>query len=195
MIPAGARGAWQELETKLRPFVARRVKSATDADDVIQDVFLRMQRGLAGLRDDERFGPWAYQVARSAIADHHRSAARYVLADEGTTESLADESTSDEPGIFERDLSSFVSAFVALLPELYREALVLTELQEMPHKSAADKLGTSLPAMKSRVARGRQMLREAIEQCCHVALDVRGKVLACEPRPNGLAPDGCCGST
>ncbi|HQP39291.1 MAG TPA: sigma factor, partial [Polyangiaceae bacterium] len=69
MIDPAARGAWRDLEAKLRPFVARRVRSDVDVDDIVQDVFLRMQRGLAGLRDEERFGPWVYQVARSAIAD------------------------------------------------------------------------------------------------------------------------------
>ena len=51
-----------------------------------QDAFLRMQRGLAGLRDDERFGPWVYRVARSAIADHHRAAARHDVVEPGETE-------------------------------------------------------------------------------------------------------------
>jgi RNA polymerase sigma-70 factor (ECF subfamily) len=75
MISPEMRGAWRELERKLRPFVERRV-SGPDADDVLQDVFLRMQRGLAGLREEERFGPWVYQVARSAILDHRRRTAR-----------------------------------------------------------------------------------------------------------------------
>ena len=68
MIEAAARGAWKDLDAKLRPFIARRVRSPMDVDDVVQDVFLRMQRAVSGLRDDERFGPWVYQVTRSAIA-------------------------------------------------------------------------------------------------------------------------------
>jgi RNA polymerase sigma factor (sigma-70 family) len=73
VIEAEARGAWKDLEAKLRPFVARRVRGA-DAEDVLQDVLFRVARGLAGLRDDQRFGPWVYVVARSAIADHQRAA-------------------------------------------------------------------------------------------------------------------------
>jgi len=46
--------SWQEVETRLRPFVARRV-SPGDVDDVMQDIFVRMQRGLTALRDEERF--------------------------------------------------------------------------------------------------------------------------------------------
>ena len=46
MIDPAARGAWRDLEAKLRPFVARRVRSDVDVDDIVQDVFLRMQRVL-----------------------------------------------------------------------------------------------------------------------------------------------------
>ncbi len=81
MIDRAARGAWRDLETKLRPFIARRVPAEVDVDDVVQDVFLRMQRGLAGLRDEERFGAWVYQVARTAIVDHQRRAAKHPVAD------------------------------------------------------------------------------------------------------------------
>src|SRR5690606_23888880 len=75
VIDASSRGAWHTLLGELRPFVARRVRAA-DVDDVVQDVFLRMQRALPELRDEERFGAWIHTVARSAIADHLRAAAR-----------------------------------------------------------------------------------------------------------------------
>lgn len=71
--------AWRALEAKLRPFVAKRVREA-DVDDVVQEVFLRIQRGLSSLRDDQRFGPWVYQIARSAIVDHARVDARHPQA-------------------------------------------------------------------------------------------------------------------
>src|SRR3954447_22963073 len=80
MIVGDARStAQRDLEAKLRPFIARRV-SPSDVDDVLQDVFLRVQRGVAAIRDDERFGPWVYQVARSAIAEQLRARARHPLA-------------------------------------------------------------------------------------------------------------------
>ena len=158
MIEAGARNAHRELELKLRPFVARRVSSAADVDDVVQDVFLRMQRGIASLRDDERFGAWVYQVARSAIADHRRARARHPLTDR----------EPDEP-IEERDervdLAAYVAPFVAMLPSPYREALTLTELEGLTQREAAEMLGISLSGMKSRVQRGRTQLRELFEEC------------------------------
>lgn len=63
---------------------------------------------------------------------------------------------------------------------------------EETQKEAAAMIGISLSGMKSRVQRGRQQLREMFEACCEIALDVRGHVVSCEPRPDGRLPDCRC---
>lgn len=194
MIDAAARGAWRDLESKLRPFVARRVRADADVDDIVQDVFLRMQRGLDALRDDARFGPWVYQVARSAIVDHQRRAAKHVVADPDDAADMAMEEEDDDREV-ERELADYIAPFVAMLPSPYREALTLTELEGLTQKEAAEMLGISLSGMKSRVQRGRQQLRGALDDCCRIALDVRGRVVSCEPRPDGKLPESCCAGT
>ncbi len=188
VIDPGARGAWRELEAKLRPFVARRVRSEVDVDDVLQEVFLRIERGLAGLRDDERFGPWVYQVARSAIVDHGRVAARHRVADGLPDDEPA--AVEDDDGAVAQGLAAYLAGLVATLPSPYREALTLTELEGLTQKAAAELAGISLSGMKSRVQRGRAQLRKALEDCCHIALDARGRPVSCEPRP-GARPGAC----
>jgi RNA polymerase sigma-70 factor, ECF subfamily len=189
LIDPAAQGAFVDLTTRLRPFVARRVRG-DEVDDVLQEVFLRMHRGLPTLRDDQRFGPWVYQIARSAIVDHQRAASRHPSATLSATEELPEVQDADAGGRAERALAVHIAPFVAMLPSPYREALTLTELQGLTQKQAAEMLGVSLSGMKSRVQRGRVRLRELLEACCKIALDVRGGVMACEPRL-GRAPDGC----
>lgn len=191
VIDPAARGAWRDLQAKLRPFVARRVRSEADVDDVVQDVFVRMQRGLPELRDEDRFGPWVYQVARSAIVDHQRVAAKHRVVDGSALEEAPLEVEEDDRAVLE-ELASYVAPFVAMLPSPYREALTLTELEGLTQRQAAGLLGVSATAMKSRVQRGRVLLRKALEDCCHIALDARGRVVACVPRPDGRLPGGCC---
>ena len=193
MITSESRGVWSDLEARLRPFVARRVSSSTDVDDVLQNVFLRMQRGLSELRDDQRFGPWVYKVARNAIADHRRAVSRHPTSSISSTEEpaiLIVEEGEGEGGA-EEDLAAHVAPFIALLPSPYREALTLTELEGITQKEAAAMLGVSLSGMKSRVQRGRQRLRDLFESCCEIALDARGHVVACEPRPERPVPCQC----
>jgi RNA polymerase sigma-70 factor, ECF subfamily len=182
MIESTARGNWKELDRKLRPFVARRVTAPADIDDVLQEIFLRMQRGLPSLRDDERFGPWLFRVARTTIVDHRRRAARQKIAEPKQEVAAPEADASDDDAAVERELATYVAPFVATLPSPYREALTLTELEGLTQKQAADMLGISLSGMKSRVQRGRARLRELFDACCEIALDARGHVMACEPR-------------
>jgi RNA polymerase sigma-70 factor (ECF subfamily) len=196
VIQPNARAAWQELEGQLRPFVARRLSQSADVDDVLQDIYLRIQAGVGQLRDVDRFGPWVYRIARSALADHGRSRARHPLpvGDPAQLETAAAQSDAPEDGdgIAEQGLAQNLAVFVAALPSPYREAITLTELQGVTQKDAADMLGISPSGMKSRVQRGRQQIRDMLQACCEIALDGRGRVLSYDRRPDGKVPDKCC---
>lgn len=172
---------WQDVAAQLRPFLARRVAEA-DVDDVLQDVWLRVQRGLPRLRDEERFTSWLFQIARSAVAEHQRSRARHPLPDAPGESDLVAERTADDREAA-RSLACCVSIFVARLPSPYREAVTLVELEGLTMREAAEMVGVSVSGMKSRVQRGRAQLRELFDECCEIALDARGKVIDYEPRP------------
>jgi RNA polymerase sigma-70 factor (ECF subfamily) len=201
VIQPNARGAWQELEGQLRPFVARRLSDAADAadvDDVLQDIYLRIQSGVGELRDSEKFGPWVYRVARNALADHGRSRARHPLpmtepSDDDVTAPATDGLDDSDEGA-EQGLAKNLAVFVAALASPYREAVTLTELQGMSQKDAAEMLGISVSGMKSRVQRGRRQMREMLQACCEIALDARGHVLSYERRVQGKVPESCCGA-
>jgi RNA polymerase sigma-70 factor (ECF subfamily) len=195
VIEANTRGAWQELEGQLRPFVARRLTDPSEVDDVLQEIFLRIQTGVADLRDTERFGPWVYRVARNALADHGRVRARHPLVAASPVDEEASQpapAAEDGAESAQQTLAKNLAVFVAALPSPYREAVTLIELQGMSQKDAAEMLGISLSGMKSRVQRGRQQIREMLLDCCEIALDPRGRVLSYDRRPEGKVPESCC---
>lgn len=173
---------WQDAVARLRPFVGRQVPAA-DVDDVLQDVFLRIQRGLASLRDEERYTSWLFQVARSSVAEHARRRARHPVAAVAAEDELPAPPPEDDDREAARMLAACVSLFVARLPSPYREAVTLVELQGLTAREAAELVGISVSGMKSRVQRGRAQLRELFERCCEIALDARGKVTSFAPRP------------
>lgn len=184
---SSAPAPWQDVAAQLRPFLARRVEAA-EVDDVLQDVFVRVQRGLPGLRDEERFTSWLFQIARSSIAEHLRTRARHPLTAEPVEPELAAEPTDDDREAA-RSLARCVSLFVARLPSPYREAVTLVELEGLTVREAAEMAGTSVSGMKSRVQRGRAQLRRLFDECCEIALDARGKVIDYAPRPRPCACD------
>jgi len=174
---------WSDVAGRLRPFIARRV-AAGEVDDVVQDVLVRMHRGLPELRDDDRFAAWMFQVARNAIVDAGRKRARTPDA----VGELAD-APAPTPDADDREaataLAGCVSLFVARLPSPYREAITLVELEGRTAKDAAAMVGISVSGMKSRVQRGRAQLRALFEECCEIAVDVRGKPTSFAPRCKG----------
>lgn len=173
---------WTDVATRLRPFIARRVPSS-DVDDVVQDVLVRMHRGLPDLRDDERFSAWMFQVARNAIADAGRKPRSELVEPDALDERPAPPSDDDRDAA--TALAGCVSLFVAALPSPYREAITLVELEGLSVAAAADIAGVSVSGMKSRVQRGRARLRALFEACCEIALDARGKVTDVTPRACG----------
>jgi RNA polymerase sigma-70 factor (ECF subfamily) len=196
MIRPEARGAWKELEQQLRPYVARRVASPADADDVLQDIFERIHQGLGALRDEERFGGWVYRIANSALVDRARRRARTPQVSWRDTASLGAAADACADGL-QSALGECVALFVSRLPSPYREAITLTELEGLTQKEAAEMLGVSLSALKSRVLRGRDKIRDMFGQCCEVSVDCRGRVIECEPRVRDGGPKarGAAGSS
>ena len=192
MIRSEARGAWKEIEGRLRPYIASRVASNADVDDVLQEVFAKMHAGLASLRDGERFGGWVYQIAAHAVADLGRKRARDPLA-QGVPllEFGSVDAAGDTAALLQAELGACVALFVARLPSPYREAVTLTDLQSIRQSEAAEMLGISISGMKSRVQRGREKIRDMFEECCQVSVDCRGRIVECEPRALEQVPEDC----
>jgi RNA polymerase sigma-70 factor (ECF subfamily) len=193
VIPSEARGAWRDIEARLRPYVARRVASAAEVDDIVQEILVRIHSGLASLHDGERFGGWVYRIAQRAIADSARARARALIAQDVEL-SVDAGAGADEAADLELDLGECVALFVARLHSPYREAITLTELQGLTQKEAAEMLDISLSGMKSRVQRGRDKIREMFEECCQISVDCRGRVVECESRSLEEIPEDCRGA-
>jgi RNA polymerase sigma-70 factor (ECF subfamily) len=191
---------WEELYANLRGFVGRRVRNSADADDVVQRILLQIYKGLASVRDGERFHAWVYRTARNTIVDHYRSPAlnRELPAGDATDLSLegpvdghAATETDDDAAF--REVARCLTPLMRLLPAAQSEALTLTELHGLDQADAARQTGVSVSGMKSRVQRGRRQLKAALEQCCRLQLDRRGGVVAFEPRrEDSCSPCGSC---
>jgi RNA polymerase sigma-70 factor, ECF subfamily len=166
------------VAAQIRPFVARRVPS-DEVDDVVQEILARVHDNADALDEDANFVAWLHRIARNTIIDHHRHRERRDAKHTAFATEWTDDDTEGEDA--RASLARFVGAFVGMLPSPYREALQLTELDGCTIREAADREGISLPGMKSRVQRGRRMLREMFEACCEIALDARGRVIDYEP--------------
>ncbi|MFI6317559.1 RNA polymerase sigma factor SigZ [Nonomuraea sp. NPDC050556] len=170
--------AWHELRARLVTFVTRRIDTPDDAEDIVQDVLLKVSQGIGGVREHERLEAWVYQIARNTIVDHHRRNRTRTLAH---ARAVLDRSFASEPDVGSSVLTGCLRSMIDRLPEHYREAITLTEYDGLTQADAAERLGLSVPGMKSRVQRARARLGELIAECCRVELDVRRAVRHVEP--------------
>ena len=166
---------WAEFGDRLRTFIAVRVGNQADAEDILQDVFLRVYAHLDALADEQRLMTWVYQIARNAIVDHHRRRRPTAPLPEAIA---APEAPPDD--LIPELLPGLATMLGRLSPE-DREALVLTEVEGLSQREVADRLGLSLSGAKSRVQRARKKLRHAFVECCRVELDRLGGVASYQP--------------
>lgn len=180
--------SWQELVRAVKSYIGRRVSNPEDRDDLVQDVLLRIHRGLDGLKGQASLGPWVYSIASNAVVDYWRRRGKRPAAvplDRAEIALGALAAATDDGDLLQQTVAAYVADMVTRLESPYRETLTLTELQGMKYADAAKTLGISLTAIKSRVLRGRQMLRKALARCCEIELGPTGRVLECTPRGRG----------
>ena len=163
---------WNQYRHRLLAFIRGRVGDESAADDILQEVFIRVHQHLCCLPQPDKLESWIYQIARNLIIDHYRKRREVVELPDDLPAELDLPETSAES-----ELAEGLKEMVAQLPEPYREALLLTEYQGMTQPDLARRLGISLSGAKSRVQRARDKLRDLLLACCHVELDRRGRVM------------------
>lgn len=179
----GHEPSWGYFVDGLRAFIARRVP-AQDADDVAQDALLRIHKSAASLRDPERVQAWVYSVARFAIADYYRTHRRVEVADSIELDAMVDPKAgvAEKLASFSGDHSAheevltWLRPTAELLPDGYRQALLMADFEGRTQREVADALGLSLPGAKSRVQRARRLLATELERCCSIELGAEGRV-------------------
>lgn len=166
---------YEDFHSKLYHFILGRIPDPNTAEDILQDVYLKIHSNIDELRESDRLQSWIYQITRNAITDYYRR----VLPQEELPESLASP-LEEEPDAL-AELAASVKGMLNCLPDKYREALELTELQGISQIELASKLNISVSGAKSRVQRAREKLKEAFLDCCHFEFDRLGRVIDYEP--------------
>jgi RNA polymerase sigma-70 factor (ECF subfamily) len=140
---------------------------------------VRIHRRLDTLQEASRVAAWVYQIARNVIADHFRRQSSDALPVE--EEVAAKDAAEDALAC---GAAHWLVTMVEELPETYRDAVRLAELEGLPHQAVADRLGISHSAAKQRIVRGREQLRQVLDRCCTFERDCRGNVVDYDPKPN-----------
>jgi RNA polymerase sigma-70 factor (ECF subfamily) len=159
---------WTNMHDRLLAFVLTRIDSLDEAEDILQDVFLKVHLNLSTIRDVSKIESWIFQITRNSISDRYRKTGNIRLdEDVPIHDSYAINDPTDE-------IATYVREIVDTLSPIYREAIELIDYQGMNQFEAAKNIGISVSGMKSRIQRARAMVREIMLACCHFGFDTEG---------------------
>ncbi len=165
---------WDALYNELLSFVYARVKDRSTAQDIVQDVFIKVHTKGSQLREAEKISNWIYQITRNAVADHFRKSSRKIEPVNVNWESSYHE--------FNECVSHCLRVLMASLPDKYRRPLQLAEIENLTQYEIAEQLNISYSGARSRVQRARKMLKDKLDELYFIKTDSYGNVIVCKDR-------------
>ena len=169
---------WTDFHRELKSYITKVVKNQTDADDILQEVFIKIIRNSDKVKQAKNMRHYIYGIVRNTVGDYFRNKKQ----SNGDAE-IPDAVTEENEQFLNSTIADCcVKPFINQLPEKYKEALILTEFQDISQKDLADKLNISYSGAKSRIQRGKEKLKELILNCCAYQSDVYGNLMEAEEK-------------
>jgi RNA polymerase sigma-70 factor, ECF subfamily len=163
---------WNRFHQKLMVFIQGKVKDKAAAEDLLQDVFIKIQMNLGSLKEETKLQSWIFQIARNVVTDYFRSQKSGGSIDD-SFELIENENNQNVMP----EVESWLGEFIDDLPEKYRDAIIYSEFEGIPQKELAKRLGISYTNARARVQRGRKLLKNNLEMCCEFFTDQYGNVI------------------
>ena len=158
-------GVVRQHVTKVRTMISQMVINDADVDDLTQEVFLRAIRNISRFRGESQFSTWLYRIAMNTVRDFLRGQNRPQAAPGEVLEDRADlRASSPERLAMAGELNGAITAAVGSLPQALRAAVVLTILQGLRVREAAEIEGCTAATMYWRIHKARKILKKRLEE-------------------------------
>ena len=168
---------WQEYRDQLRQFLRLKIDNPSEVDDLLQEILIKTYHHLNTIKEPDKLPAWLFQVTRNMLVDYYRKSGTERLRPNLDEKAMWVDSELDDDEHVRQELTTCIRPFLNQLPDPYREAIEAVDLQGASQKELAVQMGLSHSAIKSRVQRGRRMLKAMFQECCRYTLDVRGNLV------------------
>jgi RNA polymerase sigma-70 factor, ECF subfamily len=162
---------WNEYQERLLAFIKKRVKDPDDANDIHQDVLVKVYNFCQHKSGVRNINSWLFQIAQNTIADYYKSRGKFAEA-----QGQEPPGQEDSDAVL-KEAAAYVMPLIGLLPVEYAEPLILSDIQNLKQKDIAAQLGLSLSATKSRVQRARQLLKAEFSECFIIQYGRSGSIV------------------
>lgn len=166
--------AWNKFRSELLNYIKKKVQNEADAEDILQEVFIKMYVNFEQLEHHEKLRSWLYTITNHAIVDYIRKKGDSTIPLE-KVENLS--MTPKELTNMNDEMLACLSSILSELPEKYRLPLEMHDLKGMKHKEIAEILDISLSGSKTRIQRAKERLRKVLTDCCEFEFDAYGNIL------------------
>lgn len=163
---------WHRFHKELKQFIVSKVGNTTDADDILQDTFVKIIQNIEKVQNAKNLKQYLFGIVRNTTIDHFRNQKTNGLSIQQPIVFTEKETESLNTTIADCCITSFIQQ----LPDKYKEALLITEFQNISQKELAERLNISHSGAKSRVQRGRAKLKQLILNCCTLKSDTYGNL-------------------
>lgn len=184
---------FQKIYEAYKPKIFRyltRLTNEHEAEDLAQEVFMKVSQGLKDFRGEAHLSTWIYRIATNVALDRLRSPSFQgslnivslgeVESEIGDKDALADtKSMSQDLRLIRKEMNECIRNIIKTLPEDYKTVIVLGELEELKNHEIAEILQVSLDTVKIRLHRARAKLRKELETHCSFYRDERN-VFSCD---------------
>ncbi len=167
---------WIDFHEELRAFVLMKTNKVDDTEDILQNAFLRMAQQSEKIRQAKEIKPYIYAIVRNSIYDFYR-AEKKRKPDNEINFNLNENEENQLNNLID---DNCIAPLIGLLPDIYRDALYQTVYNNKSQIEFAKDLGISHSAVKSRVQRGRLLLKELLITYCIQKSDRYGEINSCE---------------
>lgn len=175
-----------------------RITGSNDAEDIAQEVFDKVNRGLEGFKSKSKLSTWIFRIATNTAIDRSRSAAYKHAAesiaingseDRQVQDGLEDQKVpSSDQMVIQKEMRECINEYIDKLPPDHKVVIVLSELEGMPNKEIAEILGISLDNAKIRLHRARAGLKAVLNEACEFYYTEQN-TLACDRKQVKILPD------
>jgi RNA polymerase sigma-70 factor (ECF subfamily) len=158
VAPASFEAAYREYAQTVARWARQLGGSSIDVEDVVQEVFVVVDRKLAAFRGDARFTSWLFEITRKTAANHRRRQRWRFWQSEGKAVGCLPSQTRDPLAELERrQMADLFYAALDTLPEKYRTVLVLFEIEGLATQAIADLCQRNLATVKVQLHRAREL--------------------------------------
>ena len=161
---------YDQFARKVLNFIYRMVASIEEAEDLTQETFVTVYQKVSSLKDDAKFEPWLFRIARNFAYQRYRRRTPVTVSvdaqdDEGRNATVLVDQRKDPHEIFQAgELQRVVQSVISSLPEKYREVFILSAIHHLSYQEIADIVGRSLPSVKTDIHRARLQVRKQVKE-------------------------------